>query len=263
MSCIRAVRRAKGRAIASPNRSAKICRGQSGSGHRNRRTVSLIRTRRPCAGRSARQRSYRLWTRSDRPPQDGHLAAVACERATATISAIIDLHLLDDQARRQQRALEATSAHWWFLLYMEPHRRAKPQQLAPRLSQSPDPVPVDIRAAAVGIHQGELVAGFLGGDRRLPRSAPGRRPGISDTASSHVPLARALARQVPKGAFSSLSKRATLRPRARSAEATTLKAVVLPAPPLKLMKLMILTGCSRTVRPAPGEGLRIRITESR
>lgn len=45
-------------------------------------------------------------------------------------------------------------------------------------------------------------------------------------ASSQVPHLRAWPRQVPSGAFSSLSKSATLRPRASRAEATTLSAVV-------------------------------------
>ena len=58
-------------------RHRRICSG--------RRIVALISTaRRPAIGKSARRRGYRLWTRSETPPQEGHAPLMLLARIVMT-----------------------------------------------------------------------------------------------------------------------------------------------------------------------------------
>jgi hypothetical protein len=58
-------------------RSVKIRRGHSAAAQRKRRASIRISTARPCQGRSARVRRYRLWTRREAWPQTGQQASGA------------------------------------------------------------------------------------------------------------------------------------------------------------------------------------------
>ena len=58
-------------------RSVKIRRGHSAAAQRKRRAYIRISTARPCQGRSARVRRYRLWTRREAWPQTGQQASGA------------------------------------------------------------------------------------------------------------------------------------------------------------------------------------------
>jgi hypothetical protein len=71
--------------MVSSSRSANIFREQIGRAHRKRRTMTLISTVRPWAGKSIRVRWYRLWTRLEARPQDGQNDVFDGDRATAMI----------------------------------------------------------------------------------------------------------------------------------------------------------------------------------
>ena len=66
-------------------RSTKIFLSQRALSQRKRRTVTAIATARPCHGRSASLRSYRLWTRCDRRWQTGHQADASLGSACIVI----------------------------------------------------------------------------------------------------------------------------------------------------------------------------------
>ncbi len=70
----RPVRRDQGPAAMAGRRSVKIRRGHSVTVQRKRRASIRISTVRPCQGRSARVRKYRLWTRYEAWPQTGQQA---------------------------------------------------------------------------------------------------------------------------------------------------------------------------------------------
>jgi hypothetical protein len=67
------VRRAR-RLVSPPTCSAKVTFAQPGTGQKNRRTVRQIITSRPPAAVSSSRRSYRLCTRRDTAPHQGHAA---------------------------------------------------------------------------------------------------------------------------------------------------------------------------------------------
>lgn len=81
VAALQDVRRARGGAMLG-RRSAKMRHGQVRLAHRHRRDRTVMTTRRPCQGRSARSRVQREWCRAEDRPQAGHAewAARGCVR---------------------------------------------------------------------------------------------------------------------------------------------------------------------------------------
>src|SRR5271166_78548 len=58
--------------MLSSKRSVKTRRSHRTAAQRKRRAWSISTARRPAIGKSAKRRGYRLWTRSETAPHDGH-----------------------------------------------------------------------------------------------------------------------------------------------------------------------------------------------
>src|SRR6266568_9270974 len=86
----RVVRRANGRDAVASRRSVKIFCWHSATAQRNRRVHSLMRTSRPCDGRSAKARWYWLWIRAEMPLQVGQAAVFDIGRATSSSLSVSD-----------------------------------------------------------------------------------------------------------------------------------------------------------------------------
>jgi hypothetical protein len=74
MQSSRPVRRADGARTLLANRSTKICRPHDTASHRKRRAMTTNSTLLADSGRSPTRRWYRLCTRRESVPQDGHAA---------------------------------------------------------------------------------------------------------------------------------------------------------------------------------------------
>jgi hypothetical protein len=61
-----------------------MLRAQQTASQRKRRAWSISTTRRPAIGKSAKRRGYRLWTRPENTPQDGHGLFVFVARIAMT-----------------------------------------------------------------------------------------------------------------------------------------------------------------------------------
>jgi hypothetical protein len=72
MQSSRPVRRAEGARTLVANRSTKICWPHNTASHRKRRAMTTNSTLLPDSGRSPTRRWYRLCTRREAVPQDGH-----------------------------------------------------------------------------------------------------------------------------------------------------------------------------------------------
>src|SRR3954452_18278915 len=79
-----AVRRADGANTPSAKRSVKIWRPHRTASQRKRRAITRSCTIRPERGRSVTRRRYRLWTRRETVPQDGHRPTLPDARTAIT-----------------------------------------------------------------------------------------------------------------------------------------------------------------------------------
>src|SRR5271166_1987130 len=77
--------------MLSSKRSVKMRRSHRTAAQRNRRAWSISTARRPAIGKSAKRRGYRLWTRSETAPHDGHeLFALIARIVRPALSALLN-----------------------------------------------------------------------------------------------------------------------------------------------------------------------------
>ena len=70
--------------MLSSKRSVKMRRSHRTATQRKRRAWSISTARRPAIGKSAKRRGYRLWTRSETAPHDGHALFALIARIVRT-----------------------------------------------------------------------------------------------------------------------------------------------------------------------------------
>ena len=71
--------------MLSLKRSAKMRRSHRTASQRKRLAWSISTARRPAIGKSAKRRGYRLWTRSETAPHDGHKLFAPIARIMMTV----------------------------------------------------------------------------------------------------------------------------------------------------------------------------------
>jgi hypothetical protein len=140
MQSRRAVRRADGAITPSSKRSANICLPHRTASHRNRRAMITSWALLPARGRSLTRRRYRLRTRRDAAPHDGHTPKLFVARTVITVllSSQIALSITNPTGTRQERRNS-----WAIALIPSPGMQRQHHRTASKLSQSQNCMPIN------------------------------------------------------------------------------------------------------------------------